>query len=72
MTKKFLCTQTSCLLIAALYDIGPNVEIRTDDKPGKIYVERINVTQSNDRRKEIFDDRLSFSYSIIKSLQLDV
>ena len=51
MTKKFLCTQTSCLLIAALYDIGPNVEIRTDDKPGKIYVERINVTQPNLGRK---------------------
>ena len=47
MTKQFLCTKTSCLLIAALYDIGPNVEIRKDAKPGKIYVDRINVTQSN-------------------------
>ena len=47
MTKPFLCTQTFCLLIAALYDIALNVEIRIEDKPGKIYVERINVTQSN-------------------------
>ena len=48
MTKPFLCTQTFCLLIAALYDIGPDVKIRRDDKPGKIYVEPINVTQSNE------------------------
>ena len=46
MTKPFLCTQTSCLLITALYDIGSNVEIRRDDKPGKIYVVRINLTHN--------------------------
>ena len=47
MTKPFLCTQTFCLLIAALYDIGPDVKIRRDDKPGKIYEVRINLAQSN-------------------------
>ena len=37
--KTVSCTQAFYLLIAALYDILPNVEIRIDDEPGKIYHE---------------------------------
>ena len=47
MTKNVLCTQKSFLLIAALDDISLNIEIRIDDKTGKLYVECINVIQSN-------------------------
>ena len=45
--EKCICTQTFYLLIAALYDIIPNVEIRLEDEPGKVYLRRINITQWN-------------------------
>ena len=36
--KGFMHSSILSILIAALYDILPNVEIRKNDEPGKIYL----------------------------------